>query len=168
MRIFCITLLTLFVSVNSFCQKEKDSIEGSISKFFDGLSEVNAAKLRAYSTDDFILLENGHVWNMDTLINKISAPKNAGIKRVNKFGFIKTEQAGNIAWVSYHNTADFSLNEKQQTVNWLESAVLKKSGRKMAHKIASLNQGCTCKAKLIFATYALPTDTTETVITSIH
>ena len=135
MRIFCITLLALFVSVNSFCQKEKDSIEGSISMFFDGLSEVNAAKLRAYSTDDFILLENGHVWNMDTLINKVSAPKNAGIKRVNKFEFIKTEQDGNVAWVSYHNTADFSLNEKQQTVNWLESAVLKKEAGRWRIKL---------------------------------
>lgn len=67
---------------------------------------------------------------MDTLVSKISVRKNSGIKRVNKFQFIKTEQNENIAWVSYHNTADFSLNEKQQTVNWLESAVLKKeSGR---------------------------------------
>lgn len=123
----------LFVSsftIKSFCQKEKDSIEASISKFFDGISEIDADKLRAYTTGDFILLENGHLWNMDTLVSKISVRKNSGIKRVNKFQFIKTEQNENIAWVSYHNTADFSLNEKQQTVNWLESAVLKKeSGR---------------------------------------
>ena len=129
-RIFCLILFTLFFNVNSFCQKEKDSIEASISKFFDGLSEIDANKLKAYTTDDFILLENGHLWNMDTLVSKMSDPKNAGIKRVNKFQFIKTEQNGNMAWVSYHNTADFSLNEKKQTVNWLESAVLgKENGR---------------------------------------
>jgi len=129
-RFFCLVLFILFFNVNSFCQKEKDSIEASISKFFDGLSEIDANKLKAYTTDDFILLENGQLWNIDTLVSKMSDPKNAGIKRVNKFQFIKTEQNGNVAWVSYHNSADFSLNEKKQTVNWLESAVLeKKNGR---------------------------------------
>ena len=129
-RFFYLVLFILFFNVNSFCQKEKDSIEASISKFFDGLSQIDANKLKAYTTDDFILLENGQLWNIDTLVNKMSDPKNAGIKRVNKFQFIKTEQSGNVAWVSYHNSADFSLNEKKQTVNWLESAVLeKKNGR---------------------------------------
>ena len=129
-RTFCLILFALFFNVKSFCQKEKDSIEGSISNFFDGLSEIDANKLRAYTTDDFILLENGQLWNIDTLVKKMNDPKNAGIKRVNKFQFIKTEQNGNVAWVSYHNTADFSLNEKKQTVNWLESAVLgKENGR---------------------------------------
>ena len=129
-RFFCLVLFILFFNVNSFCQKEKDSIEASISKFFDCLSEIDTNKLKAYTTDDFILLENGQLWNIDTLVNKMSDPKNAGIKRVNKFQFIKTEQNGNVAWVSYHNSADFSLNEKKQTVNWLESAVLeKKNGR---------------------------------------
>ena len=115
--------------------KRKDSIKASISKFFYGLPEIDANKLKAYTTDDFILLENGHLWNMDTLVNKMSAPKNAGIKRVNKFQFIKTEQNGNIAWASYHNTADFSLNEKQQTVNWLESAVLRKENGRWKIKL---------------------------------
>src|SRR6188474_2238430 len=106
-RIFCLILFALFFNITSFCQKEKDSIEASISKFFDGLSEIDAKKLKAYTTDDFILLENGQLWNIDTLINKMSTPKNAGIKRINKFQFIKTEQNGDIAWVSYHNTAEF-------------------------------------------------------------
>lgn len=128
-------LLSLSFNSKSFCQKEKDSIEASISRFFDGISEIDADKLKAYATEDFILLEDGHLWNMDTLVNKISTRKNSGIKRVNKFQFIKTEQNENIAWVSYHNTADFSLNEKQQTVNWLESAVLKKEDRRWKIKL---------------------------------
>jgi len=143
-RIFCLILFVLFFNITSFCQKEKDSIEASISKFFDGLSEIDAKKLKAYTTDDFILLENGQLWNIDTLINKMSTPKNAGIKRINKFQFIKTEQNGDIAWVSYHNTAEFSLNEKQQTINWLESAVLRKENGRW-------------KIKLLHSTRVVPT-----------
>ena len=142
-RTFSLIMLALFFNVNAFCQKEKDSIEATISRFFDGLSEVDAGKLKSNATDDFLLLENGHVWNMDTLVNKMNDPKNAGIKRVNKFQFIKTEQNGNIAWVSYHNTADFSLYEKKQTVHWLESAVLRK------------DNGC-WKIKLLHSTRIVP------------
>ena len=125
-KILCLILFALSFNNRTFCQKEKDSIQELIVRFFDGLSENDAKTLKGYTSDDFILLENGHVWNIDTLIVKISDPKNAGIKRVNKFQFIKTKQNGNIAWVSYYNTADFSLNEKTQTVNLLESAVLMK------------------------------------------
>src|SRR5215203_1954438 len=129
-RTLYLFLFTVGFSLTAFCQKEKDSIEASISRFFDGLSEINPDKLKAYATADFILLEEGQVWNMDTLITRVTAPRNPGMRRINKFEFIKTEQTGNIAWVSYHNTADFSLNEKQQRVQWLESAVLRKeSGR---------------------------------------
>lgn len=125
-RIFFLLLFGLYCNINLFAQVEKNDIEASISKFFDGLSEMDANKLKTYTTDDFILLEDGELWNMDTLVTKMNGRKNLNIKRVNSFQFISTEQNGTIAWVSYHNTADISLNERKQTVRWLESAVLRK------------------------------------------
>ena len=125
-RIVLLFTLLICFSISSFAQKDKDSIENAISRFFDGISEINPAKLRDYSTNDFLLLEDGEVWTVDTLINKLSTRRNSNLVRTNKFKFIKTEQEGNTAWVSYHNTAEFKLNDKQQTVRWLESAVLVK------------------------------------------
>ena len=125
-RICCLLVLAVSVSLTSFAQKEKEKIETSIVKFFDGLTEIDTGKLKQYTTEDFILLEHGEIWNLDTLIHKISAGRNANIKRVNKFEFIKTEQNRKVAWVSYHNTAEISFNERQRTVRWLESAVLRK------------------------------------------
>lgn len=125
----------LFFARDSFSQREKDSIHASITRFFDGISDINADNMRACTTSDFTLLEEGEVWILDTLISKISARKNSGIQRVNSFEFIKTEQMGNIAWVSYYNTADFSLNEKKQTVKWLESVVLLKEKGKWKIKL---------------------------------
>lgn len=130
------SLLVLFTN-KPFAQNEKDSVEASISGFFDGLSTFNNDKMRDYTTADFLLLEDGLVWNLDTLINKIAPRKNMGIERINKFQFIKTELIGSTAWVSYYNTADLKLGDKQQTIRWLESAVLmKEKGRwriKMLH-----------------------------------
>jgi hypothetical protein len=125
-RIYCLLLFVVSISPALYAQREKENIEMSISKFFDGFSELAINKLKEYSTADFILLENGEVWNLDTLISKISGRKNSNVRRVNKFEFIKTEQNRKVAWVSYHNTAEFTVNEKQQTVKWLESAVLVK------------------------------------------
>ena len=124
-RIFFLMLVILWGSLEVYAQKDKHKIEAAISKFFDGISEIDSAKMKAFTTSDFILLESGEVWNLDTLVTKIRVRKNSGIKRVNSFQFIKTEQNGRMAWVSYRNTADFTMNDKQQTVKWLESAVLK-------------------------------------------
>lgn len=124
--------ICLLVAYSSlvFAQKDAHKIESAIVGIFNGLSLVNTDTLRFYSTPDFHLLENGEVWNLDTLINKVSARKNSKIVRINNFDFIQTERKGKMAWVTYHNSALFKQGEKQQTVNWLESAVLvKKNGR---------------------------------------
>ena len=42
---------------------------------------------------------------------------------------METEQKGDMAWVSYHNTADLSVQTKKMKVQWLESAVLIKEGQ---------------------------------------
>src|SRR6478672_4450281 len=109
-----------------FAQTDQPKIQSAVSGFFNGLSLFNADTLHYYSTDDFHLLEDGEIWNLDTLINKIMPRKNAGVTRINHFEFIRTEQQGNMAWVSYLNTAAFSKGEKRQEVKWIESAVLVK------------------------------------------
>lgn len=124
--IFFISLFAM-CSTHLLAQKDKRKIEATVVGFFNGLSLVNADTLKYYSTTDFQLLEDGQVWNMDTLINKIMPRKNSKIERINTFEFIRTEQSGNMAWVSYNNSAEFRLGEKQQIMKWLESAVLTKS-----------------------------------------
>lgn len=125
-------VLMLFIASSTvvYAQKEKSEIEAAIAGFFNGLSLVDTDTLQYHTTSDFHLLEDGHVWNLDTLIAKVMPRKNSKIQRTNSFVFIKTERKGDMAWVSYNNTADFRLGEKQQTVKWLESAVLiRKKGR---------------------------------------
>ena len=126
-RLFCV-LISAFFFCNASAQK--DSLEATITGFFDGLSELNETELKGHTTADFLLLENGAVWNMDTLLLKISPLKNMNVKRVNSFSFISSHQKGDVAWISYHNTANYTAGDKQQTRDWLESAVLvKQAGR---------------------------------------
>lgn len=118
----------LFCSTALMAQKKNQPVEAAVVGFFNGLSLRNSDTLKFYTTADFQLLENGEVWNLDTLINKITPLKGSEITRTNHFDFITTSIKGNMAWVSYHNRADFRKGEKQQSVKWLESAVLLKEG----------------------------------------
>ena len=130
MRKGTIIFVLLLTSSGMSSQKDKLKIEAAVWGFFNGLSLINTDTLKYYTTEDFHLLEGGQVWTLDTLINKIAVRKNTGFQRINKLEFIRTEQSGESAWVSYNNTADITVGEKQTVVRWLESAVLvKRNGR---------------------------------------
>ena len=122
-------LLILFVANLSnqlSAQQAQSSIESSIGSFFNGLSLFNEDTLKLYSTSDFHLLEDGHVWNMDSLLAKVMPRRNSKLQRINSFNFIRSEENENTAWVSYYNSAEFRLGDRQQVVKWLESVILKK------------------------------------------
>jgi hypothetical protein len=123
---FLIVLLMIYCTT-VMAQKDREAIQATVVGFFNGLSLIDADSLRHYSTADFELLEDGEVWNMDTLIKRIMPRKGSNVKRFNSFTFITTSIDKNRAWVSYHNTADFTLADKQRQLKWLESAVLVKS-----------------------------------------
>lgn len=96
-----------------------------IETFFDGLSELSDQKITSTVTKDFVLLEDGEVWTLDTLLMKIAPARDLeGFKRENFFDFFDVRISGNVAWVSYHNRAEFTINGNQRIVKWLESAVL--------------------------------------------
>lgn len=119
-------ILTLLCQ-EAFAQKEEKAIEAAVVGFFNGLSLLNTDTLKYYATNDFQLLEDGEVWNMDTLISKMQPMKGRNITRVNQFNFVKHSFNGKTAWASYYNTAEFAMGENRQKVQWLESVVLENS-----------------------------------------
>lgn len=116
------TLLSVKAQDNNTQQTE---VKKALNNVFDGLSEFNMDKIKQNCTKDMIVLESGLIWNLDTIANKISKmdPK---MTRTNELTFISVQVNGQTAWVSYHNTAHFTIDDKKRDVNWLESAVLVK------------------------------------------
>ena len=118
-----IALFFLLSTQFSFAQTtEKAEVQQVITRFFDALSVTNIPQMKAEVSDDFILLENGEIWTIDTLANKISRPKPEGYLRQNSFDFITTKIEKNRAWVYYKNKAEI----RNATIKWLESAILRK------------------------------------------
>ena len=122
-------LIVTISFVNAQSQKDDQNLaRETIINFFDKLAKLDTAALKLYATKDFLLLEDGAVWNLDSLNNKINKMRAVTLTRVNHLNFIQTEVKGNIAWAAYHNEADMSINGQKMNIEWLESAVLVKEG----------------------------------------
>lgn len=91
-------------------------------------SDLDTARIRAYHTGDFILLEQGLVWNNDSIANYLLQDqlrmKEGQYVRLNRFNFIKSVQRQNTIWVAYQNYGTWVRGtDTVGTAQWLESAV---------------------------------------------
>ena len=103
---------------------QNQAVEQVVVRFFDALSVADSRGMRAEVTKDFMLLENGEFWTMDTLEARISKPKPEGYLRTNAFDFRQTTIRKNMAWTYYWNRATIQNKGQTRTVQWLESAIL--------------------------------------------
>ena len=127
-------LCLLFFAGTCFGQKridlEKQQIKHLISASFDEVfSDLNAKKMDKFYTDDFLLLEDGALWNRDSIANSFDQTINATLKekiiprRINTIDFIDIKISNGMAWVVYQN---YAVWKHETTIygkaHWLESA----------------------------------------------
>ena len=128
----------IFCATISFGQNtletDKSYIKNLIIGSFDEIwSELNSKNIDKYYTKDFLLLENGEVWNNDSISDYLDKAvlKKPIPNRVNTIEFIEVKVSEGMAWVAYKNQATFSLdNEIIRKIHWLESvtAILTENG----------------------------------------
>jgi ketosteroid isomerase-like protein len=127
-----VLLIFGFIAIAGNCysqnEKTKTEVNQTIIHLFDGIAALDMNKIQQHTTRDIILLEDGVVWNMDSIVNIVNMFKSTEFTRTNKIDFIQTEVKGKTAWVVYHNAADMSINGQTMNIRWIESAVLVKEG----------------------------------------
>ncbi|UBZ06989.1 nuclear transport factor 2 family protein [Salegentibacter mishustinae] len=138
-RIF--QLLIIFIGITAMSQnsemKKEDQIKELISNSFQKIfSDLDPQSLDTYCTQDFLLLETGEVWDMDKMRNYIdrASKQKSKVIRFNSFDFVEIKIEGKMAWVAYHNKAEFKSGEEViRELNWLESAtaILTEEGWKL-------------------------------------
>lgn len=129
-------------------ETDKLQIKKLIIDSFDEIwSELNSKNIDKYYTKDFLLLENGEVWNNDSISNYLDKAilKKPIPKRVNTIEFIEVKVLEEMAWVAYKNQAIFTFENKTiREAHWLESAtaILTKNGWKleMLHSTRTKNE----------------------------
>jgi hypothetical protein len=112
------------------CQENKptddpEKLKAIVTGYFDGLKMKDFEKMKDLTTNDFLLFENGKVFNNDSLIKKISSySKFIADYEFDNFTINIDKNTGNLR---YFNHGEFIINDTiHRAVNWLESATFKK------------------------------------------
>ena len=141
-----------FISLLTYGQdsidNEKSQIRSLIIESFNEIwAELDADKIEKFYTKDFLLLENGEVWNNDSISKylDIAILKKPIPKRENDIKIIEIKISNDKAWVAYHLSSTFSVdNNIIRKAKWLESAnaILTKNGWRfeMLHSTRTYNE----------------------------
>ena len=145
-------ILMMFFTTISFGQvsneTDKTRIKNLIIESFDEIwSKLDVKNIDKYYTKDFLLLENGEVWNNDSIKNYLDNAilRKPNLKRMNTIEVIEIKIAKKMAWIAYQNYATFSSDNKIiRKAHWLESAtaILTENGWKleMLHSTRIVNE----------------------------
>lgn len=112
-------------------EEEKQIAKNLIQGAFDDLwAGVDSTKILDYHTEDFIILENGEIWD-NARIKKFmrkQLAKEDRAKRINIMDYVSIEKYGNSMQIAYNNKAEFFKNDSLvNTGSWLESALAVKT-----------------------------------------
>ncbi|HLA12781.1 MAG TPA: nuclear transport factor 2 family protein [Pyrinomonadaceae bacterium] len=84
-------------------------------------------KYRSLLTDDYLLLENGEILNIEGDIGLMPSP-DSGYKRTDAFDFHSVKVQGNFAYAIYFLKSKITDNKNgARNREWLESAILRRS-----------------------------------------
>lgn len=112
---------------NTFTDEEKTIAKNLIQGAFDDLwAGMDSTKILNYHTEDFIILENGEVWDNDRIkqFMRKQLENEDRPKRVNIMDYISLEKYGNSIQIAYNNKAEFYENDSLVwNGSWLESAL---------------------------------------------
>ena len=122
-------------------QIAKDLIQGAFDDLWGG---VDSTKMSKYHTDDFIILENGAVWDNDRIKQYMRKQLEDTVrpKRINRMDYISIDKYGESMQIAYHNYAEFvRADTLVGKASWLESALAIKTNEgwrlKMMHSTYS-------------------------------
>jgi SnoaL-like domain len=130
MKASTVTLLCLaFVSGCQPSREPEDAAAGvraGLNQFYSAISRFDYDGLRAAGTADYILLEDGLLWNMDSLIATVQGLQKDGLRITYALEDLRPRIAGSVAWVTYRNRGILSGPKGADTLRWVESAVFRK------------------------------------------
>ena len=137
MKYIPVILFFFLFQFTAFAQNSTQSDEKQVQQLIQGsfdsiFSEFDAEKLTDFYTSDFLLLEQGEIWDLKIIRDYLTEAKQNPnpATRTNRFEFIRTVIEGNLAWVAYHNYATITRDgQVLREIYWLESATAIKTAQ---------------------------------------
>ncbi len=120
-----VTGVLFFYSCQQNKKDDPEKLKAVLTGYFDAIKARDFQKMKDLSTEDFVLFEDGMVFNNDSLINLISTMPNAVVDYKFENFIINVDQ--NTGNMRYYNQGDFKITATLHlTPRWLESATFKK------------------------------------------
>ena len=125
-----ILLLLALTGIMFGCQQNKptdspDVLKKVLIDYFDGMKNKDFDKMKSVTTPDFVIFEDGKVWNNDSLINVIKTFPPFKIDY--KFDNFNIHIDNSIGNMHYFNHADMVMNDTiKMAYDWIESATFVK------------------------------------------
>lgn len=108
-------------------EAEKQIAKGLIQDSFDDLwAGLDSTKISDYHTDDFIILEQGEIWDNARIVEfmKKQLTQEDRPKRTNRMEYISIDKYGPSIQIAYYNFAEFTRADTLAgKAKWLESAL---------------------------------------------
>lgn len=125
--LFCTSCNQIKKESQDITPEEESIAKGLIQGAFDDLwAGVDSTKILNYHTEDFIIFENGEVWDNDRIkkFMRSQLENKDRPKRINIMDYISIEKYGSSMQIAYHNKAEFYANDSLVfNGSWLESAL---------------------------------------------
>lgn len=104
-----------------------EELRSVVSKYYDGIRDHDHQKMTESTSDDFLLYEQGKVWNNDSVFNEMDKyPYEASFS----FDHLDGMTDESTAHLSYEVQADFTFDDSiRLRYHFLESAAFVRSGR---------------------------------------
>ena len=122
---FALAIMSLTAGKSKQSNDDPEKLKTVLNSFFNSIGTHDLEKLRSTVTNDFILYEDGKLWNIDSAYMNIkrNLPFSVTYKMDNMKFFVDSESGD----VTYTNHGDFVFNNSEKlSLDWLESATFRK------------------------------------------
>jgi len=122
------SVLFLFLFQLGYSQKSGDSTEivHVLKEDYKTMVTHDIKKHKSYCTEDYLLIENGEIWNMEMEAEDYQKKANRVLSRNDYFDFKYVKIVGNMAYVVYSLKSEITEKGKLTTRHWNESTIFRK------------------------------------------
>lgn len=131
MKLLNFMLLTLVLMIGCRAedtdrQADVKNVETTLHSFYESIESFDYQSLRSITSDDYTLIEDGPVWTVDSLVNRMEQLEGEA-ELSYELSDIETTVEGGTAWMKYQNNGVITRGGHEEHFNWTESAVFRKS-----------------------------------------
>jgi len=109
-------------------QDGPDAVKDAIRALYSAYAALDKAKYRALLTEDYVLLENGALLDIEGDLALMPA-SGAGYRRTDAFDFRSVQIQGDMAYAVYFLTSEIIEPKGARHREWLESVILRRAGK---------------------------------------